>query len=79
MSQPITMPVVVLAAGVFAAGCAQQETKPDGEAHSAPAWRTGSRIPVGRESEVKTGERTAVEEKLIQDMQRPVTPKTPSN
>jgi hypothetical protein len=73
------VPAVALAAAVLAAGCAQQQSKAEDEPHSAPVWRLGSRIPVGRENEVQHRPRTDVEEKLIQEMQRPVTPKTQSN
>ena len=64
MSRNKIVPVVVLAAAVLAAGCAQQGTKAEEEPHSTAVYRLGSRIPVGRENEVQHRPRTDVEEKM---------------
>ena len=66
---------VSVAAVTAVAACAVPEQQAEGETYKAPIYRTGSKLPVGRETGQPEQELTAAERKTLEDLQnRPRQP-----
>jgi hypothetical protein len=76
----VLVPLLGVALGALAAGCAQVDEKASSETYSPPVTRTGSNLPVGRERDTKAEAMTDAERaKLESDLRRTAPRRTGSN